>query len=119
MYYELFAISRITDPLRSNREVKNIATTVGRLILNNRGVIREITNLGPRPLPKIMSKEQERHFQGYHFLMGFDASATVQHELLRTIRKDPRILRASIIKNEMGKKINIPNSIERALAGGK
>lgn len=115
MYYELFAIARITDPLKSNREASKIATTIGRLILNNRGVIRDITSLGPKPLPKIISKDQERHFQGYHFLMGFDSSSTVQHELLRTLRRDPRILRASIIKNDLTKKLNVGSTIKRAL----
>lgn len=113
MYYELFAIARITDPLMANNEAMRIASTIGKLILNNRGVIREITSLGPRPLPKIMSKEQERHFQGYHFMMAFDSSPAVQHELLRTVRRDPRILRSSIIKNDMTKKLNSGTTYQR------
>lgn len=115
MYYELLAISRIGDPLKTNKEATKIATTIGRLILNNRGVIRDITSLGPKPLNKIISKDQERHFQGYHFLMGFDSSSTVQQELLRTLRRDPRILRATITKNDMNQKLNSGNSILRAL----
>lgn len=113
MYYELFAIARISDPIMANKEATKIASTVGKLILNNRGVIRDITSLGPKPLPKIMSKEQERHFQGYHFVMGFDASPAVQHELLRTLRRDPRILRSSIIKNDMTKKLNAGTTFQR------
>ena len=69
MYYELFAIARITDPLNSAKEATKIASTVGKLILNNRGIIRDITSLGAKPLPQIISKEQERHFQGYHFII--------------------------------------------------
>lgn len=113
MYYELFAIARISDPLLASKEASKIASTVGKLILNNRGVIRDITSLGPKPLPKIMSKEQERHFQGYHFIMGFDSSPAVQHELLRTLRRDPRILRSTIIKNDMNKKLNVGTTFQR------
>lgn len=113
MYYELFAIARITDPVLANKEATKIASTVGKLILANRGVIREITSLGPKPLPKIISKEQERHFQGYHFIMGFDSSAAVQQQLLRTLRKDPRILRSSIIKNDMNKKLDVGTTFQR------
>lgn len=113
MYYELFAIARISDPLMANKEATKIASTVGKLILNNRGVIRDITSLGPKPLPKIISKDQERHFQGYQFMMGFDTSSAVQQELLRTIRRDPRILRSSIIKNDMSKKLNIATTFQR------
>ena len=115
MYYELFAIARITDPLPVTKEATKIASTVGKLILNNRGIIRDITSLGAKPLPKIISKEQERHFQGYHFLMGFDSSSKVQAQLLRTLRKDPRILRASIIKHDLRKSWNPGTSIDQTL----
>lgn len=115
MYYELFAIARITDPAHTSREAAKIASTVGKLILNNRGIIRDITSLGARPLPKIISKEQERHFQGFHFLLGFDSSATVQQQLLRTLRSDPRILRANIMRRDLKDKLNVGFSIQAAL----
>ncbi|MCH0629148.1 30S ribosomal protein S6 [Kocuria palustris] len=114
MYYELFAIARITDPLMIEREASKIASTVGKLILSNRGVIRDIHAMGARPLPKIISKEQERHFQGYHFVMGFDSSAKVQSQLLRTLRSDPRILRANIIKRDLSKSLNPLLTIQAA-----
>uniref|UniRef100_A0A0L0P0K5 Small ribosomal subunit protein bS6m n=1 Tax=Candidozyma auris TaxID=498019 RepID=A0A0L0P0K5_CANAR len=114
MLYELFAIARINDPLHVNKEAAKIAHTVGKLILNNRGVIRSITSLGPKPLPKVISKDQERHFQGYQFVISFDSSAAVQSELARTMRRDPRILRTSIIKNDLARKLNVGTSFERA-----
>ena len=114
MYYELMALSRITDPLTKHREAVKIVSTVGKLILNNRGVIRDITSLGPKVLPKIISKDQERHFEGYQFLMGFDVSSNVQQELLRTLRRDPRILRANIIKQNIHKNLNIGTSFQQA-----
>lgn len=114
MYYELFAIARITDPLKTSKEAVKIASTVGKMILNNRGVIRDITSLGPRALPKIMTKEQEKYFQGYHFLMSFDVSLSVQQHLLRTLRNDPRILRANIMKHDMRSKLNVGNSFKQA-----
>lgn len=112
MYYELFAITRIHDPVAMNKEATKVASTVGKLILNNRGLVRNITSLGPRPLPKIMTKDREQHFQGYHFVMGFDSSSAVQQELFRTLRRDPRILRCSIIKVDLAKKLNAPTSYE-------
>lgn len=117
MYYELFAISRISDPLKANKEATKIVSTLGKLILNNRGIIRDITSMGAKPLTKIISKDQERHFQGYQFMMGFDVSSTVQQELLRTLRRDPRILRANIIKNDISSKLNAGTSFQRALNG--
>ncbi|PVH16195.1 ribosomal protein S6 [Candidozyma duobushaemuli] len=114
MLYELFAIARINDPLLVNKEAAKIAHTIGKLIINNRGVVRSITSLGPKPLPKVLSKDQERHFQGYHFVMTFDSSAAVQAELLRTMRRDPRILRTSVVKNDLGRSLNAGSSFERA-----
>lgn len=114
MYYELMAIARITDGINKQTEAVRIASTVGRLILNNRGLIRDITSIGPKPLPKIMSKNQERHFEGYQFLIGFDSSATVQSELLRTLRKDPRVLRANIFKQPLKKRLNVGTSFQQA-----
>ncbi|EMG46294.1 MRP17 37S ribosomal protein MRP17 [Candida maltosa Xu316] len=119
MYYELFAIARVSDPLNVAKEAKKIASTVGKLILNNRGVIRDITSLGAKPLPEIISKEQERHFQGYSFIMGFDCSSRVQEQLLRTLRGDPRILRSSIMKHDLKKTFNPGSSIEQALQANK
>lgn len=116
MYYELFAIARIQDPVHVNKEASKIASTIGKLILNNRGVIRHITSLGPKPLPKIMTKDHERHFQGSQFMIGFDSSSAVQQELLRTLRRDPRILRSSIIKNDMTKKLNPGSTFDRAFS---
>lgn len=113
MYYELLTVSRISDPLKVNLEAKKIALTVGKLILNNRGVIREITSLGPRQLPTIVKKDQERHFQGYHFIMGFDSSSAVQQELMRTLKRDPRILRSYIVKNDLSEKLNAGTTYQR------
>lgn len=114
MYYELMAVARIQDPQQVAKEAKKIVLTIGKLILNNRGVIRDITSMGPRLLPKIVTKDQERHFQGYHFLMGFDLSSSVQQELLRTLRKDPRVLRVNVIRNDMTSKLSPGTSYQRA-----
>ncbi|CUM68344.1 uncharacterized protein PRCAT00006066001 [Priceomyces carsonii] len=115
MLYELFAISRISDPLKTNREAIKIVSTIGKLILNNRGIIRDITGMGARTLPKVISKDQERHFQGYHFMMNFDVSGNVQQELLRTLRRDPRILRCNVVKHDLKKSLNPGTSFEKAV----
>ena len=48
--------------------------------------------------------------------MGFDVSSNVQQELLRTLRRDPRVLRANIIKEDMSRKLNTGTSFERAFS---
>ncbi|CAY71226.1 Hypothetical protein PAS_c131_0014 [Komagataella phaffii GS115] len=80
MLYELVGITRVirTSP---NEDVK-----------------AEINPMGIKFLPKIMTKTQEKHYKGNHFMLLFDSSPTVQSEILRTLRNDPRVVRANVFK---------------------
>lgn len=93
--------------------MKRVATTLGRLIIQNRGVVRKIQSMGNETLPKIMRKDQERHFQGHRFLMLFDSSAPVQSEILRTLKADPRIIR-SYMQKVSDKNLDPGSSLDRA-----
>lgn len=104
----------MNNPLVANSEAKELATTIGKLIIQNRGVVRKIVPMGNKALPKIIKKDQEQHFQGYHFLMLFDASGPVQSEILRTLKKDPRVIRSNIVKVHTKKQLDVPTSFERA-----
>ncbi|SCU94795.1 LADA_0G11320g1_1 [Lachancea dasiensis] len=114
MLYELVSVVRVVNPLAANAEAKELATTIGKLIIQNRGVVRRLLPIGNKLLPKIIKKDQEQHFQGYHFLMLFDSSAAVQSEILRTLKRDPRVIRSSIIKMDTAKQLDVASSIERA-----
>ncbi|CUS20607.1 LAQU0S01e10484g1_1 [Lachancea quebecensis] len=114
MLYELVSVVRVVNPLSANTEAKELATTIGKLIIQNRGVVRRVLPVGNKLLPRILKKDQEQHFQGYHFLMLFDASAAVQSEILRTLKKDPRVIRSSVVKIDTSKQLDVASSIERA-----
>ncbi|KAH3899805.1 mitochondrial 37S ribosomal protein bS6m SCDLUD_004098 [Saccharomycodes ludwigii] len=114
MLYELISIVRIVSPATSSNEAKELATTIGKLIIQNRGVVRDIVPMGARRLPSIIKKDQEQHFQGYHFLMLFDSSSAVQSEILRTLKNDPRVIRSSIVKVDNTKNWDVASSIDRA-----
>lgn len=114
MLYELISVVRVLNPMVANKEAKELATTIGKLIINNRGVVRRITPMGNMMLPKLMKKDQEQHFQGYHFLMLFDSSVAVQSEILRTLKNDPRVIRSSIVKVDTSKQLDIASSLEKA-----
>ncbi|KPI36067.1 uncharacterized protein AB675_1709, partial [Cyphellophora attinorum] len=48
-----------------------------------------------------------QHFQGHYFILQFDSSVSVTHEIKRNLRLDPRMLRFSIVKmndNHLGRK---------------
>lgn len=89
-----------------------VATTIGKLIIQNRGVIRQIKSLGKEFLPKIMTKDQEQHFQGTRFLMLFDSSTSVQSEILRTLKADPRVIRSMTVKVD-DKRLATGSSLDR------
>lgn len=114
MLYELVGIVRVLSPSVPSKEAKDLVTTIGKLVIQNRGVVRKILPMGNKLLPKIMKKDQEQHFQGYHFLMLFDSSAAVQSEILRTLKNDPRVIRSSIVRVKNDKQLDVASSLERS-----
>lgn len=115
MLYELIAMVRILQPKHQmQQETKELATTIGRMIIENRGVVRKIMPMGKTMLPRVITKDQERHFQAFKFLMLFDSSIPVQSQILRTLRKDPRVIRSSIVKINTEKELASLSSIEKS-----
>ncbi|GMM45508.1 mitochondrial 37S ribosomal protein YmS16 [Pichia kluyveri] len=114
MLYELVAIARVNNPNFVHAEAKALSSTIGKLVINNKGVVREIVSLGCRPLPKIMTKAGERHFQGSHFLMLFDSSSAVQREILRSLKNDPRVIRSNLVRVDDTNDLNPGSSYSRA-----
>lgn len=100
MLYELVGISRVPVTMKKEilEETRQILTTIGKSIIDNRGVIREIDNWGIKPLPKIMKKDRQQFAIGAYFYMKFDASPAVQTEIARTLRMDPRMIRSTIVR---------------------
>uniref|UniRef100_A0A060T8C3 ARAD1C35706p n=1 Tax=Blastobotrys adeninivorans TaxID=409370 RepID=A0A060T8C3_BLAAD len=98
MLYEMVAIARYAG-VKGVDDAREVCRLVGKMVVNNRGVVRNIQNWGLRPLPKIVNKDRQSHIVGAHFYMKFDSSPAVQREVLRSLRSDPRIVRSMIVKN--------------------
>lgn len=81
-------------------------------MIGNRGIVRRIISLGPRYLPKLFRKDQEIHFQGSYFTMLFDSSPSVQNELTRILKNDPRVLRSTIFKVPTKKNLNAKSAVD-------
>ncbi|XDG00436.1 hypothetical protein ABKA04_000051 [Annulohypoxylon sp. FPYF3050] len=94
MLYELIGIVRPGNLA----EVKEIVLTTGQLILQQKGVIRGISNWGIFLLPKPLSVHQMRHHQGHYFAMRFDSSAATQNAVRNMLALDPRMIRHSSVK---------------------
>ncbi|KAK1241933.1 hypothetical protein MKX07_007756 [Trichoderma sp. CBMAI-0711] len=80
-----------------------IAQTVGSLVLRNGGVIRGLSNWGVFSLPKPVSIHQMKHTHGHYFVMRYDSSAAVHHDVRSTLRLEPRMIRAAHVKLGDGK----------------
>lgn len=87
-----------------------IARTTGTQVLRSGGVVRGFTNWGPFRLPRPTTKHQARHTDGHHFIMRFDSSAEVQHNIRRTLGLDPRMIRFSVVK--LGNKLDEIKGVE-------
>lgn len=86
-----------------------IAKTAGSLILARNGVVRGVTNWGTFLLPKPLRRHGVQHHTGHYFVMRFDAGASTQHEVQKTLHLDPRLIRYTLIK--MGKSLDDIKSI--------
>ncbi|KAI1840877.1 hypothetical protein JX266_012887 [Neoarthrinium moseri] len=80
-----------------------IVMAAGNLILQQRGVIRGVSNWGVFSLPKPTSVHQMRHKTGHYFALRFDASIATQEAVRRVLANDPRMIRYSSVKLGDGK----------------
>ncbi|KAH8178762.1 squalene/phytoene synthase domain-containing protein [Sarocladium implicatum] len=84
-------------------EVKEIAQTVGTLVLRNGGVVRGLANWGVFSLPSPISVHQIKQTHGHYFVMRYDASAKIHDTVRTTLRLEPRMIRAAHVKLGDGK----------------
>ncbi|KAK4098936.1 hypothetical protein N658DRAFT_430957 [Parathielavia hyrcaniae] len=99
MLYETIGIVRPG----SLSEVKEIVLTAGQLILRQGGVIRDISNWGIFHLPRAVSRSQMRYTKGHYFVLRYDAGIATHQDVTKTLRVDPRVIRAGGVKLGDGK----------------
>lgn len=94
MLFELITIVRTPKLLDQKRylDAKTFSENLGKLILNNRGVIRKIENNGLLQFQDLKRKHGETFFEGYKVTMLYDCSPVVQTQLINNLVKDPRVL---------------------------
>ncbi|KAI9164599.1 hypothetical protein H9P43_008458 [Blastocladiella emersonii ATCC 22665] len=67
-------------------------------VLHRGGVVRSLNNLKDTKLPYRMKAHQEYHEQGQYFSVVFDAAPTEVPTLLRQLKLDARVIRATVVK---------------------
>ncbi|WWC90783.1 ribosomal protein S6 [Kwoniella dendrophila CBS 6074] len=95
--YELFCIA-VHNPA-SSVNLRSVINSLSNQIHTTGGVVRDMKNLGINlTLPQRMRRMRQYHTRGDHFLMTFDTSPIVLKRLDETLRRDPSIIRWTLLK---------------------
>ncbi|KAF8919786.1 ribosomal protein S6 [Mucidula mucida] len=89
--YQMVCIAAHTASYQS---IKHLVTQSALQILNNGGVVRKIDSWGTHTLPYRMGQ----HHLGDYWSLHFDTSPRVLTDLNRFLRRDPLVLRWTILK---------------------
>jgi len=105
----------IAAHLREYRHIKELVTQSAMLLMDNGAAVRSIKSLGLRTLPNRMQRHRQFHKIGDYWSMYFDAPPRLMLELNNKMRKDPRVIRWTILK--LGEKLeDVWDAKERTFA---
>ncbi|KAI0051170.1 hypothetical protein FA95DRAFT_1554742 [Auriscalpium vulgare] len=99
-FYQMFCIAAHN---RDYTPIKELARQCGLHVMNAGGVVRGFRYWGTQTLPQRTRRNKIHFNHGDYWTMHFDASPTNQRSLARILRKDPRVIRATMLK--LGEKI--------------
>ncbi|KAK6910555.1 ribosomal protein S6 [Kwoniella mangroviensis CBS 8507] len=95
--YELFCIA-VHNP-SSSVNLRSVINSLSNQIHSTGGVVRDMKKLGINlTLPQRMRRMRQYHERGDHFTMTFDTSPIVLKRLDETLRRDPSIIRWTLLK---------------------
>ncbi|WVW85710.1 ribosomal protein S6 [Kwoniella bestiolae CBS 10118] len=95
--YELFCIA-VHNPT-SSVNLRSVINSLSNQIHSTGGVVRDMKKLGINlTLPQRMRRMRQYHDRGDHFTMTFDTSPIVLKRLDETLRRDPSIIRWTLLK---------------------
>ncbi|EIM79907.1 uncharacterized protein STEHIDRAFT_68936 [Stereum hirsutum FP-91666 SS1] len=78
--------------------IKELVRQSALQILDNGGVVRSLNYMGTQTLPQRMRRHKQIFEHGDYWTMSFDASPKSQKSLSSILRKDPRVIRSTVIK---------------------
>ncbi|KAK8854822.1 ribosomal protein S6 [Kwoniella newhampshirensis] len=95
--YELFCIA-VHNP-QSSVNLRSLINSLSNQVHTSGGVVRDLKNLGINlTLPQRIRRMRQYHSRGDHFTMTFDTSPIVLRRLDETLRRDPSIIRWTVLK---------------------
>ncbi|KAJ1971308.1 hypothetical protein H4R35_005342 [Dimargaris xerosporica] len=94
-FYELLCIAK--DSL-THVNMKDLLKTSAVKVLDKGGAVRGFSYFGNKTLPHRIKRHQEYHNQGRYWMMHFDCNPLVLHDLEKSLKLDPRVLRHNVVK---------------------
>ncbi|XP_063812589.1 small ribosomal subunit protein bS6m isoform X2 [Pseudophryne corroboree] len=77
-------------------------------LMEKGAIVRNLENLGEKPLPYKMFKHSQRHTQGGYFLVDFYAPPTILPSMADHLSRDIDVVRQTILKHEEEKTLDRP-----------
>eukprot|EP00730_Choanoeca_flexa_P018264 TRINITY_DN8874_c0_g2_i1.p1 TRINITY_DN8874_c0_g2~~TRINITY_DN8874_c0_g2_i1.p1 ORF type:complete len:118 (+),score=11.15 TRINITY_DN8874_c0_g2_i1:28-381(+) len=108
--YELSLILRSMDKAQLVQAVKPICSQ----ILNNGGIIRDVSSQGNLDLPYRMKAHFEYHKVGRYATVEFDSSPTTMQAIVQSCTSDQNIIRHNILKKRDITKLGDINACRHA-----
>ncbi|KAH9929309.1 ribosomal protein S6 [Amylocystis lapponica] len=93
----------ITAHYPEYRHIKELIQQSATLVMNQGGVVRKVNSWGTFTLPQRMRRHQQYQQIGDYWSMHFDASPRTLHGLNQLMRRDPRVVRWTMLK--LGEKV--------------
>merc|ERR1712183_1236054 len=93
--YEIFAIIRST---MTGPEIASMYKGIVTRITNVDGVVRNIKNMGVRPLPYRIRRLKDNHYEGRYMVMQYDGSPKIFPEVRYDVELQPNVVRMECVK---------------------
>lgn len=94
-FYQMVCIA---SHFREYRHIKDLVTMSAKHIMDQGGVVRNIDYWGTKTLPQAMRRHRQVYTIGDYWSMYFDTSPAGLRSLTGMIRRDPRVIRWTMLK---------------------
>ncbi|KAF8967858.1 ribosomal protein S6 [Flammula alnicola] len=94
----LYEMLCITTHVSTYQHIRELVRQSAMHVMNSGGVVRNINSWGTRTLPQRMKRHGPLQSVGDYWTLHFDASPRTLRSLNGIMRRDPRVLRWTVLK---------------------
>ncbi|CAL1707494.1 unnamed protein product [Somion occarium] len=94
----LYRMLCITAHYPEFQHIRDLVRSSAVQVMSQGGVVRNIASWGTQVLPQRMRRHKQIYNIGDYWTMTFDASPRSLHQLNASLRRDPRVIRWTMLK---------------------